>query len=168
MAGTGNSTPQADDAGVIPVPQAGETPEASVYRPPHMWEESDTQNVSASVGILPSLVYLNPSDFIGQQWSSVESLPQQQGGAYAHSTPLRPTQVMSLCMERVGDYQSVMQSTQYQASIPKWSERGKVTASEVPQARYVPQEGKSLATGLEDHPARESSDEEENNRLKLT
>ncbi|KAG6869864.1 hypothetical protein C0995_016584, partial [Termitomyces sp. Mi166 len=75
---------------------------------------------------------------------------------------------MSLCMERVGDYQSVMQSTQYQASIPKWSERGKVTASEVPQARYVPQEGKSLATGLEDHPARESSDEEENNRLKLT
>ncbi|KAG6897289.1 hypothetical protein C0995_010652, partial [Termitomyces sp. Mi166 len=35
MAGTGNSTPQAGDAGVIPVPQAGEMPEASVYRPPH-------------------------------------------------------------------------------------------------------------------------------------
>ncbi|KAG6881017.1 hypothetical protein C0995_003354 [Termitomyces sp. Mi166 len=134
MAGTGNSTPQAGDAGVIPVPQAGETPEASVYRPPHKQEESDTQNVSVSVGILLSLVYLDSSDFIGQQQSSVESLPQQQGGTYAHSTLLRPTQVMSPCMERVGDYQSVMQPTQYQASIPEWSGRGNVTASEVPQA----------------------------------
>ncbi|KAG6892308.1 hypothetical protein C0995_004452, partial [Termitomyces sp. Mi166 len=162
MAGTGNSTPQVGDAGVIPVPQAGEMPEASVYRPLHKQEESDTQNVSASVGILPSLVYPDPSNFIGQQWSSVKSLPQQQGGAYAHSTPLRPTQVMSLRMERVGDYQSVMQLTQYQVSIPEWLGRGNVTASEVLQARYMPQKGKSLATGLEDHPARESSDEEEN------
>ncbi|KAG6898463.1 hypothetical protein C0995_009601 [Termitomyces sp. Mi166 len=143
-------------------------PEASVYRPLHKQEESDTQNVSASVGILPSLVYSDPSDFIGQRWSSVESLPQQQGGAYAHSTPLRPTQVMSPCMERVGDYQSVMQPTQYQASIPEWSGRGNVTASEVLQAQYAPQKGKSLATGLEDHPALESSDEEENNRSKST
>ncbi|KAG6880703.1 hypothetical protein C0995_004820, partial [Termitomyces sp. Mi166 len=163
MADTGNSTPQAGDAGVISVPQAGETPEASVYRPLHKREESDTQNVSASVGILPSLVYPDPSNFIRQQQSSVESLPQQQGGMYAHSTPLRPTQVMSLHMERVGDYQLVMQLTQYQASIPEWLGRGNVTTSEVPQARYVSQEGKSLATGLEDHPAWESSDEEENN-----
>ncbi|KAG6858225.1 hypothetical protein C0995_001664 [Termitomyces sp. Mi166 len=133
-----------------------------------MQEESDTQNVSASIGILPSLVYLDPSDFIGQQWSNVESLPQQQSGAYVHSTPLRPTQVMSPCMERVGDYQLVIQPTQYQVSIPEWSGRGNVTASEVLQARYVPQEGKSLATGLEDHPAQESSDEEENDRSKLT
>ncbi|KAG6894070.1 hypothetical protein C0995_015078 [Termitomyces sp. Mi166 len=167
MAGTGNSTPQAGDAGVIPVPQAGEMPEASVYRLPHNWEESDTQNVSASVGILPSLVYLDPSNFIGQQWSSVESLPQQQGGAYAHSTLLRPIQVMSPHMERVGDYQSVMHPTQYQASIPKWAGRGNVTASEVLQARYVLQKGKSLATGLEDQPAQESSDEE-NDRSKST
>ncbi|KAG6871038.1 hypothetical protein C0995_010030, partial [Termitomyces sp. Mi166 len=36
------------------------------------------------------------------------------------------------------------------------------------QVQYAPQEGKSLATGLEDHPAWESSDEEENNRSKLT
>ncbi|KAG6897932.1 hypothetical protein C0995_010033 [Termitomyces sp. Mi166 len=138
MAGTGNSTPQAGDAGVIPVPQAGETPEASVYRPPHNWEESDTQNVT------------------------------QQGGTYAHSTPLRPIQVMSPHTERVGDYQSVMQPTQYQASIPKWAGRGNVAASEVLQARYVPQEGKSLATGLKDQPAQESSDEEENDRSKST
>ncbi|KAG6870774.1 hypothetical protein C0995_014117 [Termitomyces sp. Mi166 len=122
MAGTGNSTPQAGDAGVIPVPQAGETPEASVYRPPHNWEESDTQNVT----------------------------------------------VMSPHTERVGDYQSVMQPTQYQASIPKWAGRGNVAASEVLQARYVPQEGKSLATGLKDQPAQESSDEEENDRSKST
>ncbi|KAG6867771.1 hypothetical protein C0995_001021, partial [Termitomyces sp. Mi166 len=168
MAGTGNSTPQAGDAGVIPVPQAEEMPEASVYRPPHNWEESDTQNVTASVGILPSLVYPDPSNFIGQRWSSVESFPQQQGGMYAHSTPLRPIQVMSPHTERVGDYQSVMQPTQYQASIPKWAERGNVAASEVLQARYVPQEGKSLATGLKDQPAQESSDEEENDRSKST
>ncbi|KAG6880519.1 hypothetical protein C0995_006311, partial [Termitomyces sp. Mi166 len=104
MAGTGNSTPQAGDAGVIPVPQAGETPEASVYRPPHKQEESDIQNVSASVGILPSLVYPDPSNFIGQRWSSVESLPQHQGGMYAHSTPLRPSQATPLRTEKVGDY----------------------------------------------------------------
>ncbi|KAG6894167.1 hypothetical protein C0995_014898, partial [Termitomyces sp. Mi166 len=100
--------------------------------------------------------------------SSVESLPQQQGDVYVHSTPLRPIQVMSLRTERVGDYQSVMQPTQYQASTPEWVGRGNVTASEVPQARYAPQEGKSLATGLGDHPAQESSDEEENNRSKST
>ncbi|KAG6858955.1 hypothetical protein C0995_012658, partial [Termitomyces sp. Mi166 len=100
--------------------------------------------------------------------SNVESLPQQQGGAYAHSTPLRPTQVMSLRTERVGDYQSVIQLTQYQVSIPEWLRRGNVTASEVPQVQYVPQEGKSLATGLEDHPAQKSSDKEENDRSKST
>ncbi|KAG6893972.1 hypothetical protein C0995_015486 [Termitomyces sp. Mi166 len=138
MAGTGNSTPQAGDAGVIPVPQAGEMPEASVYRPPHKREESDIQNVSASVGILPSLVYLDPSDLIGQQQSSVESLPQHQGGAYA--TPLHT--------ERVRDYKSAMYPTQYQASIPEWSERGNVTASEVPQARYAPQENNRLKLTL--------------------
>ncbi|KAG6893157.1 hypothetical protein C0995_001397, partial [Termitomyces sp. Mi166 len=48
------------------------------------------------------------------------------------------------------------------------SERGNVTASEVPQVQYAPQEGKSLATGLEDHSAQKSSDEEENDRLKST
>ncbi|KAG6859581.1 hypothetical protein C0995_007015, partial [Termitomyces sp. Mi166 len=133
MAGTGNSTSQAGDAGVIPVPQAGEMPEASVYRLPHKWEESDSQNVSASVEMLPSLVYLDPSNVIGQRWSSVESLPQQQGGAYVHSTPLRPTQVMSPCMERVGDYQLVMHPTQYQASTPKWLGKGNIAASEMEQ-----------------------------------
>ncbi|KAG6881916.1 hypothetical protein C0995_016671 [Termitomyces sp. Mi166 len=147
MAGTGNSTPQAGDAGVIPVPQAGEMPEASVYRPPHKREESDIQNVSASVGMLPSLVYPDPSNFIEQQQSSVESLPQQQG-----------------------------------STTPEWSEKGNIAASEMEQAWYAPQVGssqemsgqqpqighKSLASGLVDQPAQESSDKEENNRSKLT
>ncbi|KAG6874583.1 hypothetical protein C0995_008934, partial [Termitomyces sp. Mi166 len=78
MAGTGNSTPQAGDAGVIPVPQAGEMPEASVYRPLHKQDDSDIQNVSASVGMLPSLIYPDPSEFIRQQRSSVDIVPQQQ------------------------------------------------------------------------------------------
>ncbi|KAG6869760.1 hypothetical protein C0995_000631, partial [Termitomyces sp. Mi166 len=89
---------------------------------------------------------------------------------------------MSLCMERVGDYQSVMHPTQYQASTSKWSGKGDIAASEMEQARYVPQVGssqemsgqqpqiehKSLAIGLVDQPAQESSDEEEDDRLKLT
>ncbi|KAG6898294.1 hypothetical protein C0995_009851 [Termitomyces sp. Mi166 len=147
MAGTGNSTPQAGDAGVIPVPQAGETPEASVYRPLQQAEESDIQNVSASVGMLPSLIYSDPSDFIRQRQSSVESLPQQQGGI-----------------------------------TPEWLGKGNIAASEMEQAWYVPQVGssqemsgqqpqighKSLAIGLVDQPAQESSDEEEDDRSKLT
>ncbi|KAG6858702.1 hypothetical protein C0995_014647 [Termitomyces sp. Mi166 len=157
-------------------------PEASVYRPLHKREESDIQNISVSVGMLPSLVYPDPSDFIEQRRSSVESLPQQQGGAYVHSTPLRPTQVMSPRTERVGDYQSVTHPTQYQASTPEWSGKGNIAASEMEQARYAPQVGssqemsgqqpqighKSLAIGLVDQPAQESSDEEEDNRSKLT
>ncbi|KAG6883206.1 hypothetical protein C0995_012655, partial [Termitomyces sp. Mi166 len=102
------------------------------------------------------------------QQSSVESLPQHQGGAYAHSTPLRPSQATPLRTEKVRDYKSAVSPTQYQASIPKWLGRGNVTASEVLQVQYAPQEGKSLATGLEDQPAQESSDEEENNRSKST
>ncbi|KAG6880479.1 hypothetical protein C0995_006687, partial [Termitomyces sp. Mi166 len=108
MAGTGNSTPQVGDAGVIPVPQAGEMPEASVYRPPHKREESDIQN----------------------RQSSVESLPQHQGGMYAHSTLLRPSQATPLCTEKVRDYKLAVYLTQYQASIPEWSGRGNVAASE--------------------------------------
>ncbi|KAG6882530.1 hypothetical protein C0995_014460 [Termitomyces sp. Mi166 len=89
---------------------------------------------------------------------------------------------MSPCMERVGDYQLVMQLTQYQASTPEWSGKGNIAASEMEQAWYAPQVGssqemsgqqpqirhKSLASGLVDQPAQESSDEEENNRSKST
>ncbi|KAG6870234.1 hypothetical protein C0995_014443, partial [Termitomyces sp. Mi166 len=73
-----------------------------------------------------------------------------------------------LCTEKVRDYKSAVYLTQYQASIPEWSGRGNVATSEVLQAQYAPQEGKSLATGLEDQLAQESSDEEENDRSKST
>ncbi|KAG6860450.1 hypothetical protein C0995_011043 [Termitomyces sp. Mi166 len=155
MAGTGNSTSQAGDARVIPVPQAGETPEASVYTPLHKRNDSDIQNVSASVGMLPLLVYPDPSE---------------------------PTQAMPPRMKKVRDYQPVMHLTLYQARTSEWSEKGNVAASEVEQAWYVPQAGsskemsgqkplighRSLASGLVDQPARESSDEEENDRSKST
>ncbi|KAG6895963.1 hypothetical protein C0995_011988 [Termitomyces sp. Mi166 len=89
---------------------------------------------------------------------------------------------MSPHTERVGDYQLVMHLTQYQASTPEWSGKGNIATSEMEQAWYAPQVGssqkmsgqqpqighKSLASGLVDQPAQEFSDEEENNRLKLT
>ncbi|KAG6882934.1 hypothetical protein C0995_013429 [Termitomyces sp. Mi166 len=46
-------------------------------------------------------------------------------------------------MERVGDYQLVLHLTQYQASIPEWLGKGNIAASEMEQARYVPQVGSS-------------------------
>ncbi|KAG6885548.1 hypothetical protein C0995_009241 [Termitomyces sp. Mi166 len=75
-----------------------------------------------------------------------------------------------------------MHPTQYQASTPEWSGKGNIATSEMEQAWYAPQVGssqemsgqqpqighKSLASGLVDQPAQESSDEEENNRSKLT
>ncbi|KAG6881620.1 hypothetical protein C0995_001287, partial [Termitomyces sp. Mi166 len=75
-----------------------------------------------------------------------------------------------------------MHLTQHQASTPEWSGKGNIAASEMEQARYVPQVGssqemsgqqpqiehKSLASGLVDQPAPESSDEEEDNRSKST
>ncbi|KAG6872739.1 hypothetical protein C0995_007061, partial [Termitomyces sp. Mi166 len=89
---------------------------------------------------------------------------------------------MSPCTERVGDYQSVTHPMQYQASTPKWSGKGNIAASEMEQAWYAPQVGssqemsgqqpqighKSLAIGLVDQPAQESSNEEEDDRSKLT
>ncbi|KAG6859684.1 hypothetical protein C0995_005726 [Termitomyces sp. Mi166 len=87
---------------------------------------------------------------------------------YVHSTPLRPSQATPLRTEKVGDYKLAVYLTQYQASIPEWSGRGNVATSEVPQVQYALQEGKRLATGLEDQPAWESFDEEKNDRLKST
>ncbi|KAG6892527.1 hypothetical protein C0995_003310, partial [Termitomyces sp. Mi166 len=85
----------ADDAGVLPAPQAEEMPEASVYKPPPKWDDSDPHNVSASFempeelsvswiksilnpgtqpeertfasGALPSLVYPELPEHIGQR-----------------------------------------------------------------------------------------------------
>ncbi|KAG6859191.1 hypothetical protein C0995_010809 [Termitomyces sp. Mi166 len=48
MADTGDPIHQVDDAGALPAPQAGETPEASVYKPLPKQDDSDPHNVSAS------------------------------------------------------------------------------------------------------------------------
>ncbi|KAG6871045.1 hypothetical protein C0995_008847 [Termitomyces sp. Mi166 len=88
---------------------------------------------------------------------------------------------MPLCTEVVGEYQSLMHTTQYQASNSEWLRRGNIAPSEVEQVLYAPPEGsskeksgqqplighKSLTDVLVEEPARESSDEEENVQLKL-
>ncbi|KAG6892571.1 hypothetical protein C0995_003105, partial [Termitomyces sp. Mi166 len=116
MTGTGNPIHQVDDAGVSPAPQAGETPEASVYKPLPKQDDSDPCNVSASFGmprglsvsqmksilnpgaqpekrtfasgVLPSLVYLELPEHIGQRQRSLDSLLQfgkmAQGSTYMH------------------------------------------------------------------------------------
>ncbi|KAG6898717.1 hypothetical protein C0995_008703 [Termitomyces sp. Mi166 len=60
MAGTGNPIHQADDAGASPAPQAGEMPEASVYKPPPKQDDLDPRNPEERTfasGALPSLLY---------------------------------------------------------------------------------------------------------------
>ncbi|KAG6881394.1 hypothetical protein C0995_002029, partial [Termitomyces sp. Mi166 len=116
MTGTGDPIHQADNAGVSPAPRAGEMPKASVYKPPPKWDDSDPDNVSASFGMpgglsisqmksilnpgaqpeertfasgaLPSLVYPELPEHIGQRRRSLDSLPQfgkmAQGSVYVH------------------------------------------------------------------------------------
>ncbi|KAG6858611.1 hypothetical protein C0995_015322 [Termitomyces sp. Mi166 len=197
MAGTGDPIHQADDAGASPVPQAGEMPEASVYKPPPKWDDSDPCNVSASFGMpgglsvswmksilnpgaqpeertfasgaLPSLLYLELPEHIGQWQRSLDSLPQfgemVQGGVYVHS-----------------DDQSLMHMTQFQMINPDWMGRDDNDAREVEQALSAPPAGsnqekngqkppmrhKSLPGVLVEEPDRESSDEEEDGRSRLT
>ncbi|KAG6870125.1 hypothetical protein C0995_015059 [Termitomyces sp. Mi166 len=104
MAGMSDPIHQADDAGASPVPQAGETPEVSVYKPPPKQDDLDPRNVSASFGMpgglsvsrmksilnpgtwpeertfasgaLPLLLYLELPECIGQRRRSLDSLPQ--------------------------------------------------------------------------------------------
>ncbi|KAG6871468.1 hypothetical protein C0995_004357, partial [Termitomyces sp. Mi166 len=104
MMGTGDPIHQADDAGVSPAPQAGEMPEASVYKPLPKQDDSDPCNVNVSFGMpgglsvswmnpilnpsaqpeertfasgaLPLLIYLELPKHIGQQQRSLDSLPQ--------------------------------------------------------------------------------------------
>ncbi|KAG6858181.1 hypothetical protein C0995_002003, partial [Termitomyces sp. Mi166 len=116
MAGMGNPIHQVDDAGASPVPQAREMPEVSVYKPLPKQDDSDPCNVSASFGMpgglsiswmksilnsgtqpeertfasgaLPSLLYPELPEHIGQRRRSLDSLPQfgemVQGSAYMH------------------------------------------------------------------------------------
>ncbi|KAG6883718.1 hypothetical protein C0995_011730 [Termitomyces sp. Mi166 len=178
MTGMGNLIHQADNASVSPAPQAGEMPEASVYKPPPKQDDSDPHNVSASFGMprglsisqmksilnpgtwpeertfaleaLPSLIYLELPERIGQQRRSLDSLLQfgkmAQGSMYMH----------------------------YSASV-NGGGRDDNAASEVEQAPSMPPAGsnqeesgqrpsmrhKSLPEVLVEEPDQESSNEKE-------
>ncbi|KAG6859885.1 hypothetical protein C0995_002479, partial [Termitomyces sp. Mi166 len=165
MAGMGDPIHQGDDAGASPVPQAGETPEASVYKPLPKQDDLDPHNVSASFGMpgglsiswmksilnpgaqpeermfasgaLPSLLYLELPEHIGQRRRSLDSLPQfgemAQGGAYVHSKD-----------------QLLMHTMQYQTINPNWMGRDDNAASKVEQAPAMPPAGSNQKkNGLE-------------------
>ncbi|KAG6886504.1 hypothetical protein C0995_007338, partial [Termitomyces sp. Mi166 len=104
MAGTGDPIHQVDNAGALPAPQAGEMPEASVYKPLLKRDDSNPCNISVSFGMpgglsiswmksilnpgaqpeertfasgaLPLLLYLELPEHIGQRRRSLDSLPQ--------------------------------------------------------------------------------------------
>ncbi|KAG6859807.1 hypothetical protein C0995_003668 [Termitomyces sp. Mi166 len=177
MAGTGNPIHQVDNAGASPAPQAGEMPEASVYKPPPKWDDSDPRNVSASFGMpgglsvsqmksilnpgaqpeertfasgaLPSLLYLELPEHIGQQQRSLDSLPQfgeiVQGSAYVHRR----------------DDNAASEVEQAPSAPPAGSIQEK--NGQRPLMRH-----KSLPEVLVEEPDQESSDEKEDGWLRLT
>ncbi|KAG6869950.1 hypothetical protein C0995_015971, partial [Termitomyces sp. Mi166 len=195
--GTGNPIHQADDAGVSPAPQAGEMPEASVYKPLPKQDDSDPCNVSVSFGMpgglsmswmnpilnpgawpeektfasgaLPSLIYLELPEHIGQRRRSLDSLPQfgemAQGSTYAHSKD-----------------QLLMHTMQYQMINPDWTGRDDNAATEVELApsapsaesnqeksgQKPPMRHNSLPGVLVEEPDQESSNEEEDGRSRST
>ncbi|KAG6859045.1 hypothetical protein C0995_012013 [Termitomyces sp. Mi166 len=172
MAGMGDPIHQADDAGASPVPQAGEMPEASVYKPPPKWDDSDPCNVSASFGMpgglsvswmksilnpgaqpeertfasgaLPSLLYLELPEHIGQQQRSLDSLPQfgemVQGGR---------------------DDNNAREVEQVPSAPPAGSNQKK-------NGQKPPMRHKSLPGVLVEEPDQESSDKEEDGQSRLT
>ncbi|KAG6881291.1 hypothetical protein C0995_002401 [Termitomyces sp. Mi166 len=187
MAGMGNPIHQADDAGASPAPQAGEMPEASVYKPPPKQDDSDPHNVSASfempkglsvsqmksilnsgawpeertlaLGALPLLVYPELPKHTGQWQRSLDSLPQF--GEMAQGG-----------MYAHSENQLLMHMMQYQTINPDWTGRDDNTASEVEQApsapparsnqeesgQRPPMRHKSLPEVLVEEPDQESSD----------
>ncbi|KAG6897708.1 hypothetical protein C0995_010207, partial [Termitomyces sp. Mi166 len=198
MAGMGDSIHQVDDAGASPAPQAEETPEASVYKPPPKRDDSDPCNVSVSFGMpgglsvswmksilnpgaqpeertfasgaLPSLLYLELPEHIGQWQRSLDSLSQ-----FGEMTA--PPQ-----KEVAGEDQSLMHLMQYQMINPNWTGRDDNAASEVEQAPSVApaksnQEKngqkplirhKSLPGVLVEEPDQESSNKEEDGQSRST
>ncbi|KAG6886650.1 hypothetical protein C0995_006147 [Termitomyces sp. Mi166 len=158
MAGTGNPIHQVDDAGVSPAPQAGEMPEASVYKPPPKQDDLDPRNVSASFGMPGGLSVsqmksiLNPGAQPEERmsvaiarlpgttqayWTAVkefgQSSPVWGNGTGWHTAPPQ--------MEVVGEDQSLMHTMQYQTINPDWTGRDDNTASEVEQVPSAPPAG---------------------------
>ncbi|KAG6894178.1 hypothetical protein C0995_014883 [Termitomyces sp. Mi166 len=164
-------------------------PEASVYKPLPKQDDSDPHNVSASFGMpgglsmsqmnpilnpgarpeermfasgaLPSLIYLELPEHIGQQQRSLDSLPQfgkmAQGGTYMHSTPFRPPQTAPLQMEVVGKDQLLMHTMQYQTINPDWTGRDDNAASEVELAPSMPLAGSNQEKSGQKPPMRHNS-----------
>ncbi|KAG6870863.1 hypothetical protein C0995_010107 [Termitomyces sp. Mi166 len=135
---------------------------------PGAWPEERT----FASGALPSLLYLELPERIGQQGRSLDSLPQfgemAQGGVYAHSMPFRPPQTAPPQME-------VMIN-------PDWMGRDDNTASEVEQVPIAPPAGsnqekngqkplmrhKSLPGVLVEELDQESSNEEKDGQSRST
>ncbi|KAG6882166.1 hypothetical protein C0995_015601 [Termitomyces sp. Mi166 len=190
MAGMGNPIHQADDADASPAPQAGEMPEASVYKPPPKQDDLDPHNMKSILnsgaqpeertfasGALPSLLYPELPEHIGQRQRSLDSLLQSgemvQGSMYAH-TPLQK--------EAAGKDQSLMHTMQYQTINPNWIGRDDNAASKVEQVPAAPPAGsnqekngqkppmrhKSLPEMLIEELDQESSDKEEDGWSKST
>ncbi|KAG6896983.1 hypothetical protein C0995_010901 [Termitomyces sp. Mi166 len=156
MTGMGDPIHQVDDAGVSPAPRAGETPEASVYKPLPKQDDSDPRNISVSFGmpgglsvlrmksilnpgawpeertfasgVLPSLVYPELPKHIGQQRRSLDSLPQFGEMAQGGAYMHSKDQLL-------------MHTMQYQTINSDWTERDNNTASEVEQVPSMPPAG---------------------------
>ncbi|KAG6872322.1 hypothetical protein C0995_010803 [Termitomyces sp. Mi166 len=173
MAGMGDPIHQADNAGASPAPQAGETPEASVYKPLPKQDDSDPRNVSASFGMpgglsiswmksilnpgaqpeertfasgaLPLLLYLELLERIGQWQRSLNSLPQFG------------EMVQGGAYKVADDDQSLMHTMQFQTINPDWMGRDDNDAMEVEQAPSVPPAGSNQEKNGQKPPMRHKS-----------
>ncbi|KAG6860067.1 hypothetical protein C0995_016275, partial [Termitomyces sp. Mi166 len=78
MTGTGDPIHQADDAGVSPAPQAGETPEASVYKPPPKRDDSDPHNFGKMAqGGIPPQTAPPQTEVVGKDQSLMHMMQYQ-------------------------------------------------------------------------------------------
>ncbi|KAG6882809.1 hypothetical protein C0995_013696 [Termitomyces sp. Mi166 len=104
-------------------------------------------------GVLPSLIYLELPERIGQQQRSLDSLPQfgemAQGGTPPQTAPLQ--------MEMVGEDQLLMHTTQYQTINPDWTGRDDNAASEVELAPSMPLAGSNQEKSGQKPPMRHNS-----------
>ncbi|KAG6901611.1 hypothetical protein C0995_010020 [Termitomyces sp. Mi166 len=142
MASTGDSIHQADNAGASPVPQAGEMPEASVYKPLPKQDDSDPCNVSASFGMPGGLSVSWMKSILNPGTQPEERTPPQTA----------PPQ-----KEAAGKDQLLMHMMQFQTINPDWMGRDDNTASEVEQAPSTPSAGSNQEKNGQKPPMRHKS-----------
>ncbi|KAG6858264.1 hypothetical protein C0995_001301, partial [Termitomyces sp. Mi166 len=164
MAGMGNPIHQVDNAGVSPAPQAGEMPEASVYKPLPKRDDLDPCNVSASFempgglsvswmksilnpgawpeertfasGALPSLVYPELPKRIGAVKEFGQSSPSWKNGTGQRAT------LDSTSVNGGGRRGPVIDAYDVIPTInPDWMGRDDNAASEVEQVPSAPPAG---------------------------